>query len=114
MWTEGLVSPQSVDHDRRWGAYRATHVDRFARWSAGAAMSSHAYHAAVSRLEKALSASRPDTGLSARLRRDRLQLSHSLCDIQKRTRGADHQEQAMKLQSAIRAEAMAPKHPFTP
>ena len=59
----------------------------------GAAMSSHANHAAVFEsmeaalrrieglLEKALSASRPDTGLSARLRRDRLQLSHSLCDI---------------------------------
>ena len=59
----------------------------------GAAMSSHANHAAgfesmeaalrriEGLLEKALSASRPDTGLSARLRRDRLQLSHSLCDI---------------------------------
>jgi tetratricopeptide (TPR) repeat protein len=32
-------------------------------------------------LEKARSASRPDTGLIARLRRDRLRLSHNLCDI---------------------------------
>jgi hypothetical protein len=32
-------------------------------------------------LEKARSASRPDTGLIARLRLDRLRLSHNLCDI---------------------------------
>ena len=91
---EGLPSPQSVDHDRRWVASRATHVDSFARWCGG--WGGHvlpreprrrfeSMEAALRRieglLEKALSASRPDTGLSARLRRDRLQLSHSLCDI---------------------------------
>ena len=31
-------------------------------------------------LDKACSANRPDTGLIARLRRDRLRLSHNLCD----------------------------------
>ena len=58
-------------------------------------MSSHSYHAAVFEgtevalkrieglLEKARSARRPNTGLIARLRRDRLRSSHNLCDIRR-------------------------------
>ena len=56
-------------------------------------MSSHSYHAAVFEgtevalkrieglLEKARSSRRLNTGLIARLRRDRLRSSHNLCDI---------------------------------